>query len=197
MKKNTIKRVLSLVFAVMLIISTFVSCGGAPETPHAVLSFNGDYFYYGMEIDPDKLLKKYPGTVISGSSYAISPEVSLILREVDGKHIIVAYFINTAGSAKIDGVGYGDSKKKYLSNFENSTEISSDATGNSVLGYYFYEGKKISYSKYYQYLNASRFEGTKAYEDFLNNVIVSTALSNGTVVLAMSYGDYHAIYDGK
>ena len=58
MKKNTIKRVLSLVFAVMLIISTFVSCGGAPETPHAVLSFNGDYFYYGMEIDPDKLLEK-------------------------------------------------------------------------------------------------------------------------------------------
>ena len=46
-------------------------------------------------------------------------------------------------------------------------------------------------------MTAARFEGTEAYEEFLNTVCVSTAMSNGTMITNMCYGDYNAIYNGK
>ena len=190
------KRVLSLILALMLIISCFAACSGIPDTPHAVMTYEGRNYYYGMEIDVEKLLSDYPDTIVSGATYSISNEVSVMIREIDGKNIVVGYFVKGI-NAKLEGITVGDSQKKYLTNFENSSEISNDGATSFVLGFYFYNGKRISHSKFYQYYTASRFEGNAAHEKFLDEVIVSTALSNGTIITSLCYGDYRAIYDNR
>ena len=198
MNKTILKRGLTLLLSLIFIFSCFTACAGTPDTPHPVLSFKGENFYYGMEIDTDELLEKFPNTQISDNSYAINPFVSLVIRETEGKKIVVGYFLTGYSEATIKGFRIGDSEKKYLSNFENSGAYSSDPkTGTKVLGFFYYKDKFVPHSKYQQYMTAARFEGTEAYEEFLNTVCVSTAMSNGTMITNMCYGDYNAIYNGK
>ena len=75
MNKTILKRGLTLLLSLIFIFSCFTACAGTPDTPHPVLSFKGENFYYGMEIDTDKLLEKFPNTQISDNSYAINPFV--------------------------------------------------------------------------------------------------------------------------
>lgn len=198
MNRTILKRGITLLLSLLFIFTCFTACAGAPDTPHPVLNFKGENFYYGMEIDTDELLEKFPNTQVSNNSYSINPFVSLVIRETEGKKIVVGYFLTGYSEATIKGFRIGDSEKKYLSNFENSGAYSSDPkTGTKVLGFFYYKDKFVPHSKYQQYMTAARFEGTEAYEEFLNTVCVSTAMSNGTMITNMCYGDYNAIYNGK
>ena len=198
MNKTVLKRGITLLLSLLFIFSCFTACAGTPDTPHPILSYKGMNFYYGMELDMDELMEKFPDTMITNNSYSIHEYVSLVIREVDGKNILAGFFLTGYSEATVKGFRIGDSEKKYLSNFENSGAYSSDSeSGTKVLGFYYYKDKFIPHSKYQQYMTAARFEGAAAYEEFLNTVCVSTAMSNGTLITNMCYGDYNAIYNGK
>jgi len=197
MNKTVLKRGISLLLSLLFIFACFTACASTPDPPHPVMTYNGDSFYYGMEIDVEKLLEKYPNTQVSGSSYSINQYVSLILRETDGKTIVAGYFMTGNVGAKINGISTGDTEKKYKSSFPSAALTGGDATNGYVYAFYYYNDKFMSRTKYQQYLDAARFEGAEAHQKFLDTVCVSTAISNGTLITNICYGDYNAIYNAR
>lgn len=198
MKKNILKRVFVLFLALLLIVPTFSGCGSV-DTIHPILTLDGENYYYGMEMDMDKLKEKYPQTKITNNSYAITDSVSFVIRETeDGKFILAAYFLLGNTNAKINGITIGDTLNRYTKEFKDATLIStSTQNGLYLYGFYVYNGKYISKNKYDQYLTAARFEGAAAHEKFFEEVCVSTAVTDGLTITNMCYGDYNAVNKGK
>lgn len=153
--------VLVLLIAVAVILFLLLGGGKNPT-----MTYKGMTFSYGMEVDLDKLERKFPELEEVGrGSYRLDDDVRLFLREdrETGK-LTLAYFALTGeSSAKINGVSVGDSERSFCAAFPQADHPSRYGGGVYENEYVFYiwRGKTFSYAEYQDQLLAFNLEGNE------------------------------------
>ncbi len=187
--------VLVLLIAVAVVL--FLLLGGG-KTP--TMTYKGMTFSYGMEIDLDKLERKFPEMEVVGrDTYWLDDDVGLFLREdrETGK-LTLAYFALTGeSSAKINGVSVGDSERSFCAAFpqaEHPTDMIGGTVHENQYIYYLWKGKTFSYAEYQDQMMAYRLEGNElaANSMRLEALMVQAYVEDGEVIRII-FGDTMAL----
>ena len=186
-----------LVILLAVIVAVFVLLGGG-KTP--TMTYKGMTFSYGMEIDLDKLERKFPEMEVVGrGTYWLDDGVAIFLRQDErtGKMKLAAVYLNQESSAKMNGVSIGDSERSFCAAFPQADHpISPDGTVVISLDYsfYIYEGEVYHPGPFGELLYEAQRSGDDEKIRALNTetLMFSATVRDGEVVY-MAFGDIFAL----